>query len=68
MNRADDEIGIIGLSYFELTTVDSAMNACTFARVTIGRPYGAAPAMAVLSLSSPSLIPGTDGRCTCHRS
>ncbi|WCT06224.1 hypothetical protein [Rhodococcus qingshengii] len=37
-NRADDEVRIIGLDDFEFTTVDSAMNAYTFARVTIGRP------------------------------
>lgn len=36
--RADDEVRIISLDDFEFTTVDSAMNAYTFARVTIGRP------------------------------
>ncbi|MGV0154780.1 hypothetical protein ACSW29_15725 [Rhodococcus sp. GB-02] len=52
-NRADDEVRIIGLDDFEFTTVDSAMNAYTFARVTIGRPddpTGDADAVAFFAL------------------
>lgn len=52
-NRADDEVRITGLDDFEFTTVDSAMNAYTFARVTVGRPddpTGDADAVAFFAL------------------
>jgi hypothetical protein len=52
-NRTDDEVRITGLDDFEFTTVDSAMNAYTFARVTVGRPddpTGDADAVAFFAL------------------